>query len=105
MEFVETPLFTREVSRLLTDDSYRALQQVLLLRPEHGDVLRGSGGLRKLRWGEEGRGKRGGLRVIYYWDPPHDTIYMLWLYRKTEQEDLPPERLKVLRELMKEELR
>ena len=68
MRFVETPIFTDEICSALEDDEYRALQSALLLRPEQGPVISGSGGLRKLRWriGRDARGKRGGLRVIYY---------------------------------------
>jgi len=105
MEFVETPLFTREISALLTDEKYRGLQLALLFRPEHGAVIRGTGGLRKLRWTLKGRGKRGGLRLIYYWDKPNDRIYMLLPYVKTDQEDLTPTQLKVLRKLVQEEMK
>ncbi len=77
MRFVETPVFTRAVTALLDEEQYRALQLALALRPEQGDVIRGSGGLRKLRWGLAGRGKRGGARVIYHWDKPTQTFYML----------------------------
>jgi len=67
MRFVETPVFTRAVTSLLSDEEYRQLQLALLIRPEQGALIRGSGGLQKLRWGAQGRGKRGGVRVIYYW--------------------------------------
>lgn len=60
MLFVETPVFTSLISKALDDDQYRALQAALLLRPEQGLVIKGSGGLRKIRWGQERRGKRGG---------------------------------------------
>ena len=66
MRFVETPVFTASVTLLLSDEEYRQLQLALLIRPEQGVLIRGSGGLRKLRWGARGRGKRGGVRVIYY---------------------------------------
>lgn len=64
--FVETKLFTKLVQQYLTDDGYARLQQLLIANPEAGDVIPGSGGVRKLRWGMAGRGKRGGLRVIYF---------------------------------------
>ncbi len=67
MIIIETPIFTKQVLSILSDDDYRLLQQVLLERPDAGNVIPGSGGLRKLRWAVEGRGKRGGVRVIYYW--------------------------------------
>jgi hypothetical protein len=101
MEFIETPIFTREIRRLLSDDEYRRMQIALLLRPDMGDLIQGSGGLRKLRWRIAGQGKRGGLRVIYYWVVP-DCIYMLLPYQKTTQEDLTPSQLRTLRKLVKE---
>ncbi|MEI6243927.1 MAG: type II toxin-antitoxin system RelE/ParE family toxin [Acidobacteriota bacterium] len=69
MRFVETPVFTSSVSRFLDDDSYRQLQMSLMLRPEQGPVIAGAGGARKIRWARAGSGKRGGVRVIYYWAP------------------------------------
>lgn len=104
MVFIETPVFTRLVEELLPHDSYMGLQHVLLLRPETGLVIPGSGGLRKLRWGIEQKGKRGGLRVIYYWDKPNEVIYMLFVYRKGEREDLTSEQIRALRRLTKEYL-
>lgn len=104
MIFIETPVFTRLVEDLLPHDSYVALQHALLSRPDTGDVIPGSGGLRKVRWRIEQQGKRGGLRVIYYWDKPNEVIYMLFTYRKSEREDLTPEQIKVLRRLIKEYL-
>lgn len=105
MRFIETPVFTASLRRTLDDATYRALQLALLLRPEQGPVLVGSGGLRKLRWGTGDRGKRGGVRVIYYWDPPSETFYMLYLYAKNEQGDLTPAQLKLLRRIVEEEFR
>ena len=68
MLFIETPVFTKLIESLLSHDSYTELQHGLLLRPEVGPVIPGSGGHRKVRWGIGQQGKRGGLRVIYYWD-------------------------------------
>ena len=104
MIFIETPLFTKLIKDFLPDDNYRLLQQTILIRPEVGDLIRGGGGLRKLRWNVPGGGKRGGLRIIYYWDVPENTIYMLLPYRKSKQKDLTPAQLKVLRNLIKEGL-
>lgn len=101
MVFIETSVFTKEIQRLIPDDSYRMLQTALMLRPDAGNLIRGSGGLRKIRWNLPGAGKRGALRVIYYWRPP-DTIFMLFPYRKSKQEDLTSDQLKVLRGLVKE---
>lgn len=86
---------------MLPDDNYKELQTSLMLRPDAGSLIRGSGGLRKVRWRLPGGGKRGGLRVIYYWDEP-DTIFMLYPYKKNEQEDLTPEQIKILKILVKE---
>jgi len=104
MVFIETSVFTREIKRLLPDEHYRMLQAALMLRPDAGDLIHGSGGLRKVRWNLPGRGKRGSLRVIYYWDQP-DVIFMLLPYGKTEQEDLTPRQLKLLQALVKEWLK
>ena len=102
MVFIETPIFTKLVKELLPDEHYRELQRILLLRPDAGHIIQGSGGLRKIRWNIPGRGKRGGVRIIYYWDVPGDTIYMLLIFKKSKQEDLTPEQLKTLRNLVKE---
>jgi len=104
MRFVETRVFTDLVCKTLEDDEYRALQSSLLLRPEQGPVIPGSGGLRKVRWGTKGGGKRGGLRLIYFWDKSCATYYMLFLYRKSEQGDLSKAQIQVLSRLAREEL-
>lgn len=104
MIFIETPLFTKLIKDFLPDNNYRLLQKTILIRPEVGDLIRGSGGLRKIWWSIPGGGKRGGLRVIYYWDVAEDTIYMLLPYKKSKQADLTPTQLKVLRDLIKEGL-
>jgi len=105
MEFVETPIFTSQLKQLLPDKEYRGLQLALVLRPEQGAVIPGGGGLRKLRWRQRRTGKRGGLRVIYYWVTAEETIYMLFLYRKPRQSDLTKDQLTVLRRLVQEELK
>lgn len=101
MVFIETSIFTKEIQRLLPDDDYKQLQQNLMLRPAAGSAIKGSAGLRKVRWTIPGEGKRGGLRIIYYWDPP-STIYMLLPYKKTDQENLTPAQLAALRKIVKE---
>jgi mRNA-degrading endonuclease RelE of RelBE toxin-antitoxin system len=78
MRFVETPVFTTAIRRHLDDDQYRQLQIALMLRPEQGPVIRGSGGLRKVRWATTGSGKRGGLRVIYYWAVRDQIFHMVY---------------------------
>lgn len=102
MEFIETPTFTRLVTSLLTDDEYRALQNVLVEDPERGDLIQGGGGIRKLRHAMQGRGKSGGVRAIYYWMKDKHQIYMLVVYPKSRRDDLSDKEVAVLRELVKE---
>lgn len=97
MLFIEAPTFSRLVQKYLDDDQYSALQWALALRPEAGAIIPGSGGIRKLRWGTESRGKRGGLRVIYYWRNKTGEILLLTLYAKNEAENISPEMLRALR--------
>ncbi len=103
MVIIETSIFTRQVQALLTDDEYRALQEILVNRPDAGAVIVGSGGLRKVRWGIKGRGKRGGVRVIYYWAVKQAQLLMLFIYPKSERDDLSPDQLKTLRKIIEEE--
>ncbi len=103
MRFIETPIFTRVLLELLDDEEYRALQIALLQRPELGPIIPRSGGLRKARWSLPGRGKRGGLRVIYFWEESSETFYLLYLYPKNEQEDLTARQLRLLTQLVREE--
>lgn len=105
MRFIETPIFTEDVSNELSSDEYRQMQLALMLRPEQGAVIRGSGGLRKIRWRRAGMGKRAGLRVIYFWDTKSETFYMLTMYRKSKQEELSPGQLRILRRLVAEEFK
>src|SRR6266581_9026755 len=95
--FVETPVFTRRVQEHLGDDEYAALQLFLVERPDAGKIIKHSGGIRKLRWAGSGRGKRGGLRVIYYWWVAKDRISMLLVYPKNELDDLTPAQLTLLK--------
>ena len=97
--FVETRLFTRLLAEYLSDDEYLELQAALAKNPEAGAVVRQSGGIRKLRWGLPGRGKRGGVRVIYYVRYKQGIIWMLTLYAKNVADSIPAH---VLRQIRKE---
>lgn len=102
MEFIETPTFTRLLSGLLTDDEYAGLQHVLVANPQQGDIIKGGGGIRKLRYALPGRGKSAGVRVIYYWLREDGQIYMLLIYPKSRKDDLTERETAVLREFVKE---
>ncbi len=105
MRFIETPIFTEDVTREISTEEYRQLQMALLLRPTQGALIKGSGGLRKIRWGRPGMGKRGGVRIIYFWEANSETFYMLMVYRKNDQEDLTPKQVTTLQRLVKEEFK
>ncbi len=95
--FVELPLFTDQITRLADDSDYVQFQKDLLRQPEQGDVIPGSGGLRKTRMRLPGRGKRGGARVIYLHLPKQDTIVLFYLYTKAQRENLSADQLRRLR--------
>ncbi|NEV62021.1 type II toxin-antitoxin system RelE/ParE family toxin [Thiorhodococcus minor] len=103
MVFIETSLFSRLVARYLTDDQYAALQAALMLHPDAGDLVPGSGGVRKLRWSGSGRGKRGGLRIIYYWRNRSGQVWLLTLYAKNDQSNIPPHVLRAIAEEISDE--
>lgn len=103
MDFIETTHFTKQVTEYLSDDEYRELQHELAARPDMGVLIQHSGGIRKVRWGLGGRGKRGGARFIYYWMASEESIYMLLIYPKNVRDDLTPEQIKVLRQVVTEE--
>ena len=105
MQFIETSIFTRQVIALLKDDEYRELQIAPSAHPEAGAIIPHSGGLRKIRWSMTGRGKRGGVRVIYYWIVARDQLLMLFMYSKNEKDDLTQAQLKVLREVVEKEFK
>ena len=105
MEFIETPTFTSGLRRHLDDDSYRDLQFALILRPEQGAVIPGGAGIRKMRWAAREKGKRGGLRVIYYWLSKEQIFYMLYVYSKNEQRDLSRSQINTLARTVREELK
>lgn len=98
MEFIEATLFTKLIYAYLTDDEYLGLQGYLLQFPESGKVVPGSGGVRKLRWAMSGTGKRGGVRVIYYFKKQDDEIWLLTIYSKSETENIPAHILRKIAE-------
>lgn len=102
MEFIETATFTRQVTELLSDEEYRQLQNTLVEDPECGDLIKGGGGIRKVRHAVKGRGKSGGVRAIYYWVKDRYQIYMLVVYPKSKKDDLSDQETAILRELVKE---
>lgn len=104
MVFVEFPNFTKRVTELLDDEDYRRLQAALIANPELGDLIRGTGGLRKARWSAKGRGKRGGVRVIYYWVTKQHQVLMLLVYPKSARDDLTANERKLLAKLVEREL-
>ena len=105
MIIFETPIFTKKINTLLSDEEYRALQNVLVERPDSGTIIQDSGGIRKIRWAASGHGKRGGARVIYYWANHHNQIFMLYAYAKNELDALTKDQLSVLRETVVSEFK
>ena len=105
MVIIETSVFTRQVNALLSDEEYRKLQAALVGKPTLGPLIKGSGGLRKVRWALPGMGKRGGVRVVYYLAAKEEQLFMLLMYPKSERDDLTPVQLKILRKLVEEEYR
>ena len=102
MVFVELTPFVAFREEYWTDEDLQKLQSFLVVAPDAGDLIRGGAGLRKLRWSAQGRGKRGGARVIYYWHVPKHCIYLIYGHVKSRSEDLTKEQTKLLRELMKD---
>lgn len=98
ISFIETKLFTRLVQQYLSDDEYRRLQEALVSEPDAGEIIPGSGGVRKLRWAVAGRGKRGGLRIIYFLRLRQGQVWMLTLYPKNVAENIPAHILRQIRE-------
>lgn len=98
LSFIETKLFSRLLADYLTDDQYGLLQQALAESPDQGALVPGSGGVRKVRWAQPGRGKRGGIRVIYYAKIREGVIWMLAIYAKSEEENIPAHVLRKIKE-------
>jgi hypothetical protein len=99
MEFIEATAFTKHVYDYLSEDEYLGLQNLLLRYPEAGKIVRGTGGVRKIRWAISGKGKSGGVRVIYYFKRREDEIWLLTIYSKSETDNIPSH---ILRQIAKE---
>jgi hypothetical protein len=102
MEFIETPIFTKLITGLLEDNEYRLLQNEIAQNPEAGDLIPGGGGIRKVRFAAQGKGKRGGARLIYYWQKSRSRVYMLVAYTKAKQTGLDPEQAAFFKTMVKE---
>ena len=100
MVFIESKIFSRLLTDYLSDEEYRRLQSHLAVAPEAGAIIRGTGRIRKVRWGREGKGKSGGVRVIHNWQTSEDEIYLLTLYSKGEASDLSAEEKKTLKRMV-----
>ncbi len=103
MLILETHAFTRRIVELLSDEHYAQLQADLVDRPDAGRLIRGTGGLRKIRWAAKGHGKRGGVRGIYYWYVRGEQLLMLLVYPKDEQDDLSERQRRILRKIVEDE--
>lgn len=101
--FIETSTFTHQVQKYLSEEDYGLLQQKLMANPQAGAVIRGSGGVRKIRWAAAGRGKRGGCRVIYFVRKPQAEIWMLTIYPKNVLDSIPAHVLRQIREEIENE--
>jgi hypothetical protein len=106
MEFIESPAFSRYLSQYLYDEGYRALQNDLARNPQAGDLMPGTGGFRKVRWADprRGKGRRGGLRIIYYYFARDSQIWLMTLFDKNEASDLSPKEKKTLKAAIESEL-
>ncbi|MCH7980978.1 MAG: type II toxin-antitoxin system RelE/ParE family toxin [Proteobacteria bacterium] len=102
MEFIETTGFSSIRENYFDDSQFNMLQLYLMDRPDAGSIIRGSGGVRKLRWGLQGKGKRGGVRVVYYWITKHQQILFLTAYAKNEAANLSRDSIRSMREIVKD---
>jgi hypothetical protein len=103
VELIETPIFTRQITALLSHDDYASFQSRLAANPAIGVLIRGGGGIRKLRVSARSHGKSGGARVIYYWAVQKDVILLLFAYAKNETADLTPKQVRLLAKAVKKE--
>ncbi|HBL4973946.1 type II toxin-antitoxin system RelE/ParE family toxin [Enterobacter cloacae] len=100
MLFIETDIFSEDVKTLLDDDEYHKLQVFLATQPDYGDLIQNTGGLRKIRWLSGGRGKRGGVRVIYFHRTHEFEIRLLLIYRKGIKDDLSAREKAILKKMI-----
>ena len=100
MRIIETPIFTKRVEEILSEEEYRLFQIKLIDDPEAGNIIKGSGGIRKIRWSGYGRGKRGGSRILYYWYNTQGVLLMLFIFKKNENDDLTKAQLKALKTIV-----
>jgi mRNA-degrading endonuclease RelE of RelBE toxin-antitoxin system len=100
--FVEASHFSKHLPHYLADEEYRLLQKFLAERPDAGAIIRGAAGIRKARWAARGKGKSGGVRVIYYWQRAEERIHLLLIYGKGEQADLTAQDLRRVKELLEQ---
>ena len=105
--FIELPPFQRLRETYFDDDAFKALQNELMKNPDAGDVIQGTGGLRKIRFADErrGKGKRGGLRVIYFWKDADDQFWLFTVYDKDEVDDLTSKQREMLKERLQLEVK
>lgn len=106
IEFLETSIFSRQIDELLTPSEYRAFQNLLIANPGVGKVIPGTGGLLKIRYKKRGLGKRGGIRVIYYWinNQNPNQVYLLFAYEKSKTGDISSKQAKQLKNMVEEYL-
>ena len=102
MEFIETPIFTKQILQLIDDNSYRELQNELVINPEAGKIIKGGGGIRKIRWALPNKGKSGGIRIIYFYKNANNQIYFLFAYPKNVADNLTDNQVNQLAQLVKE---
>lgn len=95
---IETPVYTKMVDRILTESERDSFAVFIASNPQAGSVVRGSGGVRKVRWAQQGRGKNGGVRIIYYNKLDNGAIWLLTIYAKGDRPTIPSHELKIIKE-------
>ena len=103
MRIIETPIFTKRVQDILSEEEYRLFQIKIISDPEAGNIIQGSAGIRKIRWAGSGRGKKGGSRILYYWYNKQGLLLMLFIFNKNEKDDLTKTQLKTLQIIVESE--